>query len=97
MKLTCDRQTLANAVTGVSKAVTQRSTIPVLEGIHMKAEGFQITLTGYDLELGITTTVEANVLEPGEVVLSARLLGDMVRRISRMLSSIWSTRGFSGP
>lgn len=82
MKLTCDRQTLANAVTGVSKAVTQRSTIPVLEGIHMKAEGFQITLTGYDLELGITTTVEANVLEPGEVVLSARLLGDMVRRIS---------------
>lgn len=82
MKFICDRHILADAVTGVSKAVTQRSSIPVLEGILLKAEGFTLTLTGYDLEMGITTTVEANVQEPGEVVLSAKLLGDMVRRLS---------------
>ena len=82
MKMICDRTLLANAVAGVSKAVTQRSSIPVLEGILMKAEGFSLTLTGYDLEMGITTSIEANVLEPGEVVLSAKLLGDMVRRLS---------------
>ena len=74
MKMICDRTLLANAVAGVSKAVTQRSSIPVLEGILMKAEGFSLTLTGYDLEMGITTSIEANVLEPGEVVLSAKLL-----------------------
>ena len=79
MKMICDRTLLSNAVAGVSKAVTQRSSIPVLEGILMKAEGFSLTLTGYDLEMGITTSIEANVLEPGEVVLSAKLLGDMVR------------------
>ena len=67
MKMICDRTLLSNAVAGVSKAVTQRSSIPVLEGILMKAEGFSLTLTGYDLEMGITTSIEANVLEPGEV------------------------------
>lgn len=82
MKFICDRTVLSNAVAGVSKAVTQRSSVPVLEGILCKAEGFSLTLTGYDLEMGITTTVEANVLEPGETVLPAKLLGDMVRRLS---------------
>lgn len=82
MKIVCDRISLANAVAGVSKAVTLRSSIPVLEGILIKAEGFALTLTGYDLELGITTHLEANVLSPGEIVLSAKLLGDMVRRLS---------------
>ncbi len=82
MKIICNRQTLTNAIAGVSKAVTVRSAVPVLEGIHMKADGFAITLTGYDLEMGITTTLEANVLEPGEVVLSAKLLGDMVRGLN---------------
>ena len=38
-------------------------------------------LCGYDLELGITTVIEAQVDEPGEVVLSARLFGDIVRRL----------------
>ena len=82
MKIICDRASLAQAVTGVSKAVTNRSSIPVLEGIHMKADGFALTLTGYDLEMGITTTIEANVLSPGEIVLPAKLFGDMVRRLN---------------
>ena len=79
MKIICDRTLLAAAVSGVSKAATQRSSIPVLEGILLKADGFELTLTGYDLEMGITTSIEANVLVPGEVVLSAKLLGDMIR------------------
>ena len=81
MKFICDRTTLANAVSGVSRAVSQRSAIPVLEGIYMKAEGFNLTLTCYDLEISITTTIEANVQEPGETVLSAKLLSDMLRRM----------------
>lgn len=82
MKFICDRNVLSNAVTGVSKAVTQRSSVPVLEGILCKAEGFALTLTGYDLEMGITTTVEANVRSRAKPVLPAKLLGDMVRRLS---------------
>ena len=78
MNIICDKTLLSAAIDGVSKAVTLRSTIPVLEGILLKAEGFQLTLTGYDLEMGIVTTIDANVKEPGEVVLNAKLLSSMV-------------------
>lgn len=81
MEIVCDKSLLSSAIDGVSRAVTTRSSIPVLEGILLKAEGFQLTLTGYDLEMAITTTIEANVRAPGEIVLNARLLGDMVRRM----------------
>ena len=81
MNIVCDKSLLSAAIDGVGRAVTLRSSIPALEGILLKAEGFQLTLTGYDLELAITTTIEANVRESGEIVLSAKLLGDMVRRL----------------
>ena len=81
---------LSSAIDGVSKAVTLRSSIPALEGILLKAEGFQLTLTGYDLEMGITTTIEANVRQAGEIVLSAKLLGDMVRRLPSGEVSIYT-------
>ena len=74
MNIVCDKVLLSAAIDGVSKAVTMRSAIPVLEGILLKAEGFQLNLTGYDLEMGIVTTIEANVKEAGEVVLNAKLL-----------------------
>ena len=81
MNIICDKTLLSAAIDGVSKAVTLRSTIPVLEGILLKAEGIQLTLTGYDLEMGIVTTIEANVKEPGEIVLNAKLLSSMVSRM----------------
>lgn len=91
MNIICDKTLLSAAIDGVSKAVTLRSTIPVLEGILLKAEGFQLTLTGYDLEMGIVTTIEANVKEPGEIVLNAKLLSSMVSRMPAGQISIVST------
>ena len=81
MNIICDKALLSAAIDGVSRAVTLRSSIPQLEGILLQADGFQLTLTGYDMELGIVTTIEANVLEPGDIVLNAKLLSDMVRRM----------------
>ncbi len=81
MKIECEKSLLTAAIDGVSRAITNRSAIPVLEGIYLKAEGFNLTLTGYDMEMGITTTIECNVLVPGEVVLDAKLLGSMVSRM----------------
>ena len=81
MKFECDKSLLSAAIDGVSRAITNRAAIPVLEGIYMKAEGFNLTLTGYDMEMGITTTIECNVLVPGETVLDAKLLGSMVSRM----------------
>ena len=81
MKIICSKALLVEAVSNVSRAVCTKSPIPALEGILLKAEENQLQLTGYDLELGIVTTIEAKIEQPGEIVLSARLLLDIIRRI----------------
>lgn len=91
MNIVCDKILLSTAIDGVSKAVTTRSTMPVLEGILLKAEGFQLTLTGYDMEMGIVTTIEANVTEPGETVLNAKLLSNIISRMPTSQITITSS------
>ncbi len=81
MNIKCDKNILNNAVSGVAKAVSSKSAVPVLEGIHLKAEGLQLTLTGYDLEMAIITTIECNVIKDGEIVINAKLFGEMVRKL----------------
>ena len=55
MKITCSKQQLTEAVSNVQRAVSTKSSIPALEGILLKAHGQEVTLCGYDLELGMTT------------------------------------------
>ncbi len=81
MKFICDRTTLSNAISGVSKAVATHSNMPILETILFHAEQGRIVLTAYDLEIAITTNIPAIVSNPGELALSAKLIGDMVRRL----------------
>ncbi len=81
MNLTCTKQQLVEAVSNVQRAVSSKSSVPALEGILLKAREGEIFLCGYDLELGITTTIEASVEETGAVILNARLFSDIVRRL----------------
>ena len=81
MKFVCDRQALLDAVNNVQRAVSGKSTLPSLEGVLLRTSGSSLFLAGYDLDLGITTTIEAQVSEPGEIVLSAKLFGEIVRRL----------------
>ncbi len=81
MKFTCDRQALTEAVLNVQRAVSSKSSIPALEGILLKAKTNSLFLCGYDLALGMTTEIPARVEETGTIVLSARLFGDIVRRL----------------
>ena len=81
MKFICDKQMLIESVASVQRAVSTKSTLPALEGILVRASGSSLFLAGYDLEIGITTTIEAQVQEGGSIVLSARQFGDIVRRL----------------
>ncbi len=81
MKFTVMRSDIVSAVSNVSRAVSSKATLPALEGILIKAYDNTLTLSGYDLELGITTTVEASVLKPGEIVVGAKLFADIVRKL----------------
>ncbi len=81
MKISCLRTDLANAVSNVSRAVSAKASIPALEGILIKAYGESINISGYNLEIGITTDIEATVQTEGEIVVSAKLFLDIVRRL----------------
>ncbi len=81
MNILCDKQQLLEAVSNVQRAVASKAALPALEGILLKAQGTTLYLAGFDMELGITTTIPATVWEAGELVLSAKMLGDIVRKM----------------
>ena len=81
MKIICNTSVLAEACNIVQRGVPQKSTLPATEGIYLQAKGSQLTLTGYDLEVGITTTIECSTENEGSIVLNARLLCDILRRL----------------
>lgn len=80
MKFSCEKALLQSAIAITSRAVSSKSTLPALEGILLEA-GNSLRLTGYNLETGIRTSVGADIQEEGILVLSARLFGDIVRKL----------------
>ena len=81
MKFICLKNSLIEAITNVSKAVSDRTNIPSLEGIRFKLEDSVLELTGYDLELGIRTSIAVRSEDKGLFVANAKLLLDIVRRM----------------
>lgn len=63
------------------RAVAAKSSISALEGILVECVPTGVRMTGYNLNTGITTFVEADVAETGSTVLSARLFGDIIRKL----------------
>ena len=88
MRFNCLRSDLSNAVSNVSRAVAAKSTLPALEGVLIKAYGDQLEICGYDLEIGIVTTVEASISEEGEIVVSARLFNEIIRKLPEEIVNI---------
>jgi len=80
MKFSCEKALLSAAVATTSRAVAVKSSIPALEGILIEA-GEQLRLTGYNLETGIRAAVPAEIREKGSLVLSARLFGEIIRKM----------------
>lgn len=81
MNFQCNTQELIEAVGNAQRAVASKAALPALEGLLLRAQGNTLFLAGFDMEIGITTTIEANVLQPGEIVLPARMFGDIVRKM----------------
>lgn len=80
MKFSCEKALLQAAIATSARATAPKSSIPALEGILLEADT-ELRLTGYNLETGIRTVVPAEVREGGSLVLSARLFGDIIRRL----------------
>ncbi len=81
MKFTCSRQKLTESVLNVMRAVSSKSTMPALEGVLVKAKNGRLELTGYDLEIGITTSIDAMIYEEGAAVITAKLFSEIIKRM----------------
>lgn len=81
MKFSCEKALLQNAAAVTSRAVSQKSSIPALEGLLLRVGEEGLTVSGYNMQTGIRARVSAGVEEPGEIVVNARLFGDIIRRM----------------
>jgi len=81
MKLVCSKSNLLNGVQIVSKAVPNKTTMSILECILIDATGSNIKLIANDMELGIETVIEGDIVEKGQIALDAKILLDIVRKL----------------
>ena len=81
MNFTCNTKELNTACSNVMRAVSTKVTIPTIEGILIECGSDTLSLTGYDFEFGINTTLEAIVSEPGAIVINAKILSDIIRKL----------------
>ena len=81
MKFTCNRHKLSDAVSNVQRAVAPKTVKPILEGILIKAENGTITLTGYNTEMCMQTTMDARIEKEGSSVITAKLFSEIIRKM----------------
>ncbi|MBD5542136.1 MAG: DNA polymerase III subunit beta [Lachnospiraceae bacterium] len=81
MKLVCKKANLLNGVQIVSKAVPGKTTMPILECILIDASKGEIKLTANDMELGIETIIDGDILEKGIIALDAKIFLEIVRKL----------------
>ena len=81
MKLICSKSNLLTGVQIVSKAVSNKTTMSILECILVDASKGYITLTGNDMDLGIETIIEGDIIEGGLIALDAKIFLEIVRKL----------------
>lgn len=81
MKIKCSKSNLLSALNIVSKAVSTKTTMPILECVLIDVYSDSIKLTANDLELGIETVLEGTVIEMGRIAIEAKLFMDIVRKL----------------
>ena len=80
MRFTCEKSMLVQGLNIAGRTVAQKSSLSVIEGVLCRA-GHGISLTGYNMETAITFDIPAEVADPGECILPAKLFGDIIRRL----------------
>ena len=81
MNIICSKQKLQEGISIVTKAITGKTTMPVLEGIYIEATKTGLTLIGSDMDVSIETKVEADVLQEGKIVIDAKIFSEIIRKL----------------
>ena len=81
MKIICKKSDLVKGVNIVSKAVPSKTTMPILECILIDASTDIIKFTANDMELGIETVIEGEIIKKGVIAIDARIFSEIVRKL----------------
>ena len=81
MKITCPKNQFLYGVNTVSKAVSNKTTMDILQCILIEAFDDCIKLTANDTELGIETVIQGTILEPGKIALEAKIFSEIIKKI----------------
>lgn len=95
MKFTCSQAALLRAINTCSKAVSVRTTIPILKGILISVKDGRATFTSSNLNMSIETSFDVQNYEEGSSVVSAKLLGDIVRKLPNSLVKISTEKEYN--
>ncbi|QIZ66226.1 DNA polymerase III subunit beta [Geobacillus subterraneus] len=102
MNISIDREALAKSVQDVMKAVSTRTTIPILTGIKLTATARGVTLTGSDSDISIESFIPlekegrllVDVKRPGSIVLQARFFAEIVKKLPQQTVEIETEDNF---
>lgn len=79
MKFNCSTSYLSEACSAAVRVIAARSPVTAVQGILIRTDGEnELSVTGYDLELGLATSCEADIIEPGAIV-APRVICDILR------------------
>ena len=81
MKFRVERDVLAEAVAWAARSLPARPPVPVLAGLLLVADEGKLSLSGFDYEVSARVEAEADIDEPGTVLVSGRLLADISRSL----------------
>ena len=81
MRIKCNKAVLQSGINIVSKAVSSKTTKPILECILLEAKGGELKLTANNLNLGIETYIDCTILEEGVIAINAKLFSDIIRKL----------------
>ena len=81
MKIICTKSNLVKGVSIVSKAVPSKTTMPILECILIDASTDVVKLTVNDMELGIETSIDGEIIDRGIIAINARIFSEIVRKL----------------
>ena len=81
MKFEVNKDVFSEAVSFAVKLLPQRTTLPILSGVLIAAEGSHVTISSFDYEVSAKTRVDATVDNPGTVLVSGRLLAEIASRL----------------
>lgn len=81
MKIICEKEKIIKALNSVTKAVSSKPTMPILEGILIQTNNKEVKLTTYDLEIGIEYVIDCEVQEEGAIVVNATMFSEIIRKL----------------